>query len=122
LLLPRSRLLLRALRLPLFPSLLGRPLLLLLDALLLLGLLVPLDLLSWTLLLLPLPLLLGLLSTSLLIALWSTLLLRCAFVLPILRPVGLTLLLLALTVVLGVYGYHRSGKQEDRGRSGYSHF
>jgi len=62
----------------------------------------------------------------LLIALWSALLLRCAFVLPALWPVGLilllSLLLLALTLVLGVYGYYRSGKQKDGGRSGYSHF
>lgn len=56
----------------------------------------------------------------LLIALWSALMLRCAFVVPALWPVGLTLLLslllLALTLALGVYGYHRSGKQKDGGR------
>jgi hypothetical protein len=97
-----------------------------------LGLLVLLHLLRLTRLLRLLLRLLGMLLLLallpvlplLLLGLWSVLLLRCAFVLPALRPVGLTLLLmlfLALTVVLGVQ-YHRSGKQEDGGRSSYSHF
>jgi len=138
LLLPCSRLLLCALRLPLFASLLGRPLLLLLDALLWLrllnalllwlGVLGPLDLLRLMRLLGPLllgllgmPLLLPLipLLPLLLLCLRSTLLLRGTFVRPALRPVGLTLLfslLIALSVVLCVHRHHRCDKEEDRSR------
>jgi hypothetical protein len=133
-LLPRSRLLLRALLLRLFPNLLGPLLRLLLDALLLLllrllstlglFLLLLLRLLSTLRLLLGLTILLLCWASLLLPGLRSAVCRRCAFLLPALRPIGLApllSLLLALSVVLRVHGYHRSEKQEGGGRAGSFH-
>jgi hypothetical protein len=95
--------------------------------LLLLGLLSPLGLLLllWLLTILRTLLLLGLLLLLWLLTilgalLWG-LLLRGALVLPATRSIGLTLLivLLALPVVLGGHGQHRSKEYEDGNRTVY---
>jgi hypothetical protein len=98
--------------------------------LLLLGLLSPLGLLLLLLLLWLLTILGTLLLLGLLLLLWLLtilgallwgLLLRGALVLPATRSIGLTLLivLLALPVVLGGHGQHRSKEYEDGNRTVY---